>query len=314
MLLGYAKGKLGDIVFYRRNGVQCQRPRNREPNNPRTEKQMIQRAIMATVLRMYASGKELFDHSFQGKKVGADNQSEFMRLNLNLLRTAVSKDFTSNVDDASALARVVAPGAMSPVPFSYQLSNGSYAQNLFTVSVDTSSTPHVPQVELPEVESTETVAAYATRLGLIPGDIYTIVCVASSPSEVYYETPNIKLASTPRALFCFVRLTVKDDLTSTAALTTIGQLFDIESNVRTDVDGATPMGDTITPNMVSGINTLTEGAIGVIRSRDNEDLRSESYMVFSSSYGIIAPYISPVWQAGTSKIGQSSLILEGGNF
>lgn len=313
MLQGMARGKVGDVVFSRLDGEQVSRVRNRHPQNPKTEPQMIQRAIMATVMTMYSAGKEIFDHSFEGKKVGSGCQREFMSRNAKKLREAISKDFNSNVDDKTALGRVVAPGAMAPVPFSYQISNGTYTQNLFAVDIATGN--DYPEAELAAAQSGETVAAYAQRVGLIPGDIYTIVAVASSSTEAAYETANIKLASTPVAAFGFVRLTVLDDLSSTAELTTLSQIFKIEvSTSASSVDDSTLVGDSITPEMVLGLTSLNEGALGVIRSRDNVDLRSESYMVFASTYGIIAPYITRVWQAGSSKLGQSKLILEGGNF
>ena len=68
MLQGMARGKVGDVVFSRLNGQQISRVRNRQPYNPRTNKQLIQRAIMATVMLGYSAGKEIFNHSFQGKR------------------------------------------------------------------------------------------------------------------------------------------------------------------------------------------------------------------------------------------------------
>lgn len=70
MFLGMARGKVGDVVFYRADGQQLSRVRNRNPRNPRTNAQLFQRAIMATVVQAYAAGKELFDHSFQGFQSG----------------------------------------------------------------------------------------------------------------------------------------------------------------------------------------------------------------------------------------------------
>ncbi len=313
MLQGMARGKVGDVVFSRLDGEQISRVRNRHPQNPKTESQMVQRAIMATIMSMYSAGKTIFDHSFQGKKVGSECQREFMSRNAKKLREAITKDFNSNVDDKTALGRVVAPGAMAPVPFSYQISNGTYQQNLFKIGLESTNT--YPEAEMAAVQNGESVADYAQRVGLIPGDIYTIVAVASSSTEAAFETANIRLASTPVAAFGFVRLTVLDDLSSTEELETLGQIFKVEvSTSASAVDNSTAVGDTIEPRMVLGLNSLGEGALGVIRSRDNVDLRSESYMVFASSYGIIAPYITKVWQTGTSKLGQSALILEGGNF
>ena len=58
------RGKLGDIVLTRIDGQQIARPRNRQPKNPRTNKQLYQRAVMATVMQAYSAGIKIFDHSF----------------------------------------------------------------------------------------------------------------------------------------------------------------------------------------------------------------------------------------------------------
>ena len=83
---GMGRGKVGDVVFSRLNGQQIARVRNRNPKNPRTNAQLYQRAIMATVMQAYSAGIAIFDHSFQGKEVGAQNQRRFMALNAKLLR------------------------------------------------------------------------------------------------------------------------------------------------------------------------------------------------------------------------------------
>ena len=86
MLLGMARGKVGDLVFTRRNGEQVTRPRVRVVNNPKTEGQQIQRMIFASVIWAYQKMKAVCDHSFEGVKYGADSQAKFMSENLKALR------------------------------------------------------------------------------------------------------------------------------------------------------------------------------------------------------------------------------------
>lgn len=86
MLLGMARGKVGDLVFTRRNGEQITRPRVRVVNNPKTEGQQIQRMIFASVIWAYQKMKSVCDHSFEGVKYGADSQAKFMSENLKALR------------------------------------------------------------------------------------------------------------------------------------------------------------------------------------------------------------------------------------
>lgn len=92
MLLGYARGKVGDLVFTRRNGEQVTRPRVRVVNNPKTEGQMIQRMIFASVIAAYSRMKSICDHSFEGVNYGADSQAKFMSENLKRLRAFYPKD------------------------------------------------------------------------------------------------------------------------------------------------------------------------------------------------------------------------------
>lgn len=92
MLLGYARGKVGDLVFTRRNGEQVTRPRVREVNNPKSEGQQIQRMIFASVIAAYSRMKSICDHSFEGVKYGADSQAKFMSENLKRLRAFYPKD------------------------------------------------------------------------------------------------------------------------------------------------------------------------------------------------------------------------------
>lgn len=92
MLLGYARGKVGDLVFTRRNGEQVTRPRVRVVNNPKTEGQQIQRMIFASVIAAYSRCKSICDHSFEGVKYGADSQAKFMSENLKRLRAFYPKD------------------------------------------------------------------------------------------------------------------------------------------------------------------------------------------------------------------------------
>ena len=92
MLLGYARGKVGDLVFTRRNGEQVTRPRVRVVNNPKTTAQQIQRMIFASVSWAYQMLKSVCDHSFEGVTYGANSQARFFSLNLKALRAYYPSD------------------------------------------------------------------------------------------------------------------------------------------------------------------------------------------------------------------------------
>lgn len=310
---GLRRGSTKSLTFQVLDGQQITKDRVTEVKNPRSNGQLVQRAIMATVMQAYSQGKAIFDHAFQGKSVGAANQREFMRLNANALRAAIANDINNgNGSKATALGRVVAPGAKSPVPFSYIISQGSYDQNLFVTDLVTGE----PSAYMPIAETNQTVAAYCAAHNIVPGDIYTIVAFAASDTETYDDSSLGELASTPRCNFGFIRLIVKPGvLADEIVLTNPGQIFTQDNSKGTIIDlSQRAIDERWVPGECVSNPDLNVGAIGVIRSREDADLRSNTTMIFANSFGITADYIVPIWKAGTTKIGNSDLILEGGNF
>ena len=319
---GMGRGKVGDVVFSRLNGEQISRVRNRHPKNPRSNSQLYQRAIMATVMQAYSAGKAIFDHSFEGYAVGAQNQRRFLSLNAKMLRQLVATDINTPLTGNNQKARVVAPGVSVPTACPFIISRGSYQQNLFAYDTGGSYT-------LPKPNNLETVAAYAARNGLIPGDIYTFVMFAIK-KDIAYQS-NIYddvLASQNYCSFGWVRLIVKENLSSvTTPIQHYSDLFDLQTSggdidfseitmAGTDVDSGLSIGAFITQN----VDFYTEtGAIGLIRSRLDQDLRSDSTMnvIYGSSaedmFGIASAYILDEWKNATTSVGDSDLILEGGD-
>lgn len=88
--MGNASGKLADVVLYRNAGAQVARLRVRNPKNPRTEQQLIQRVIQSTASKAYSVLQAICNHAFEGKQSRTDNQSEFMKLNVARDRYRVS--------------------------------------------------------------------------------------------------------------------------------------------------------------------------------------------------------------------------------
>lgn len=85
LLLGTASKKLGDIVFYRTGGEQRVRTRVK-PMNPRSNAQILQRVVVATVVKAYQGLVSVSDHAFQGYSGKAKNMERYMRLNIKKFR------------------------------------------------------------------------------------------------------------------------------------------------------------------------------------------------------------------------------------
>lgn len=321
MFLGMARGKVGDVVFYRADGQQLSRVRNRNPRNPRSNSQLFQRAIMATVVQAYTAGKEIFDHSFQGYSVGAQCQRKFISENAKLLRETIAADINGGITPDNQIGRVVAPKTNTPVPFGYVISSGSYQQNLFIW--DNRDLKIAGKLE------DETISAYADRNNLIAGDIYTVVAFVPKIQTAYRSNVIADmLANQQYCDFMFVRFTVKQDLSSNLnPLLNFGDLFVIETS-RVGVLSAEEIGETTiaTPvydlivNEEEGYLPQKVCAMGVIRSRKDEDLRSNTTLAVvrgsrasSNLWGIASAYVLDVWRSGTTSIGDSDLILEGGD-
>ena len=332
LFLGMATGKLAEFVFSRSGGEQITRVRNRHPRNPRTNKQMYQRAVMATVMQAYSAGKEIFDHAFQGKAVGAENQRVFFSKNAKLLRGQIASELAAGTSALNCSAAVVAPGAITPVPNAYMISEGTYPQSFFAWSENRM------QFDTPEALENETVAQYAERIGLVAGDIYTIVSLVIGDATPSFTVRGVTSATTsvykPESQypcgFAYVRLQVKDvsAVTTLASDASFATVFDLTASKNSEfsLNIALPDNFINLPGLVSS-NVFPGAAknlasVGIIRSRLDEDLRSTSFMHVCSEvddrdtngmYGITSPLVNAAWKQGTENLGDSDLILEGGD-
>ena len=93
MLLGYSRGSVGDVVFYRDGGLQRTRARNRNPRNPKSSRQMLQRSLMANCVKFYKTATAgLFRFGFETKKYNESDYNAFVRVNIkrgvNISKTA----------------------------------------------------------------------------------------------------------------------------------------------------------------------------------------------------------------------------------
>lgn len=86
LFLGFARGKVGDVVFSRQSGEQVARARNRSPKNPQSPLQMLQRVVLKTNSTAYSMLQPICNHSFQGRQEGTENQSRFSELNIAAMR------------------------------------------------------------------------------------------------------------------------------------------------------------------------------------------------------------------------------------
>ena len=341
---GMARGSVGDVTFSRLNGKQIARVRNRNPRNPKTNPQLYGRAIMATVMRAYSAGREIFDHSFEGVAVGAASQNRFLSLNNRVLREYLAADINNNQTANKSVNIFVGPKVQSPVPSRYIISEGSLDAGLFGAYYAGGGSGRIDFSGLTAPAEGVTAAAYFNNLvtqgKIAADDLYTICAFSCDPTtnplfEIRERTePTTKQFATS---FVFARLSPNMDLLEATELagsslkaigssgTTSGAgVFYVDSYGGTGdaASFATSLSDVMFSDTIdiNNVGANLKGTIGVIHSKVNTTLRSSSEMVPSgwsvsadTPFGITAPAILDAWKQGAAQVGTSDLILEGGN-
>lgn len=277
---GIRTGSTKNFTFSELNGEQITKERVSKVKNPRTISQMRQRMLMATIGAAYSYLKAIADHSFEGKTVGQQCMSEFMRLNLNKFRDVAQ--------DSNAAYAMNAYGDKLINPMRYILAKGSLPALPYVANTSN-------QIELSyNVEDVSTAEKVYDAMGIKKGDMLTFCWVignASLVEGVFKYTP---------IQFNIVRL--KAD--KSGAVATPHDAFSFENN-HTDLDI-----NIVFSEKVLKLTTTLANFGAVIQSRQNAGtwLRSDATMVGNKS--IIAG-VSVGNQLATYPI-DSELILNGG--
>ena len=278
---GIRTGSTKNFTFSELHGEQITKERVSKVKNPRTISQMRQRMLMATIGAAYSYLKAIADHSFEGKTVGQQNMSEFMRLNLNKFRDASLNNSAAYAFNAyqdkliNPMRFILAKGSLPAMPFvinatdqielSYNIADASTAEKIYEV------------------------------MGLNKGDMVTFVWVVGTSSLVggiFKYTPN---------RLNIVRL--KAD--KTGAIATPHDAFSFESN-HDDLDiNISKQGDVL--KLSSTIANI--GAVILSRQNNGVWLRSDAVMAGNKS---IYEGVTVGNQLGTYPI-ESELILSGGD-
>ena len=311
LFLGMGRGSVGDVVFYRANGQQLSRARNRAPRNPKSDAQLIQRAISATISQAYKAGAIIFDHAFEGKSVPSGNHRQFLSVNMRKLRSQVLAEL--NTPAAEALSSVVSPRSTFPIPNSYRISEGSLIQNLFVLDAEDNFGPCAKVVAA--ASANETLAEYCSRLGLEAGEIFTIVTFGVPDNN------SVNDLVSPQCTFGFLRLTIKETALTSTTLVSAAKYSDMFIE---DSSGAVLADNkALTESIyISEIDIAFSGigSMGVIRSNENSGLRSTSDMKTllqvdegsPNTWGVKPINLIEAWSEEGSQI-DSRLILEGGD-
>lgn len=174
MLLGQARGKVGDIVFSRNNGRQVIKARSEEVKNPQTTAQVLQRILLNTVSQAYSKMLAICDHSFEGVKTGQDTMSAFMKRNLNQLRGRVVT-IKNQTGSLAGIYAVTPIGSKTLSLNPYIMATGTLPPAVVSeISGDDAATS-VAVLEIPGVTESLTYENVIAGLGLNRGDQLTFI-------------------------------------------------------------------------------------------------------------------------------------------
>lgn len=148
--LSTLRGRIGDVTFRQRNGVQVSAKLQPQVANPRSDAQMSQRTQLANIVNLYRVSARLMKKAFEDKKNSQSDYNRFVQLNLNgATRIFLTKDQAKNG------ITIVAP---------YEISRGSLPSITTTVSATEGI---VTDISVPSdftISPSTTIAALSTAI------------------------------------------------------------------------------------------------------------------------------------------------------
>lgn len=176
MLLGYARGKVGSMVFSRANGEQITRAYNGTPMNNRTVPQMLQRTMFITANKFFTRGNQnFFKFSFEDKRQNESDFNAFMR---------------NNIKNASMMSQYAFDEATYPALGRFLLTKGS----LYGVPLSYNQKGHCYDFLKTRDETVGTIGSFSKALieefQLQNGDIFTAVMISAEGSNTA-NTPSV---------------------------------------------------------------------------------------------------------------------------
>lgn len=181
LFLGMARKKIGDVVFYRANGEQISRARNRAPRNPRSAKQSIQRMVLATASKMAAAWRPIVDHSFEGYNVGQESVRHFQQLAMARLRGQAA--YIINGGQEFSVADFAIKGA--PIvgkSEGLRISSGILSMQPYSAAGDYEYRIALSAQIADTITTQQQYVDALAAMGLEPGDQLTYVCIQENTS------------------------------------------------------------------------------------------------------------------------------------
>lgn len=298
-LFGRMKGKYGGSVFYSNSGTQCMRERVLEVGNPKTSKQAIQRAILATVTQFTRAFAPVLNNCIETESGKSKNLAKVRSINMDIMRRIASESINGGF--------YTPKGSLVIAPNDYLISRGTL-RGLSPIR-DRDSRAALANGALQFLDSDlvlgESVTASQMFPAVQPGDQITILAAWLEDIEVGSYSG-------------YCRFAFKDDVTP-ALVVESGSIYKLNEAA---VDLTKAAGNwralrfttgTGTRNVIQVGGVIGEAAdenidlAGVIVSRESQRMRSTSYMLSVDSFaGFTLEEVYPTYMAGGSPIDMPS--------
>lgn len=299
LFLGMGRGSVGDVVFSRVNGQQTARARNRKPNNPRTQSQMVQRSRFAYISKFYAhASKAFFKFAFENKKSIESDYNAFMSANIGITPFA-TKQMVANPNTPFFGPFMLTSGSLPSVDDDISVSNGSLFLKWQYANYD--------------VTIADLSASMLEDNGWMrPNDIVTLVLINASSTSSAVETlgeavshDGLSFDNSIAPAWKIVQFRI--DTTNTASLTAIGFTLGGTSSARTI--------------SIAGNGSEISGGVFVVSRQSSEGLKvTTSHIVLQDTAMVAynvgladawAEYCAVSWQANEDAILEGSLAQDG---
>lgn len=200
ILLGYARGAIGDVVLSRVKGQQVAKARNRKPANPKTVSQMKTRSAFLSPVLFFSRGNQAqFKFAFEDKQSTESDYNAFMRHNATV-GIPLSPSHKADINFPALGRYTVSVGSLPSVPVD------------FVSNVD-SRTPCFDIITEDGVTTWGHLSAKLKQLyGLQEGDILTFFCISKGmfdenlidPFDGKWDIKQLKVDSSSTALLASV--------------------------------------------------------------------------------------------------------------
>lgn len=181
--VGISRGKLGEGVYYHRSGKQCARARNRQPANPRTAKQAVQRMVLASAAKTIAALRPLYDHSAENVQVGQQSIYHWQSVLNNGFRSIAAAGIDLSTPNAPVADFAIKGAPIIPVYDGMPMSEGRLTMNAISAVASGTLTLSLTAALGQTITTQALYEAELAKLGLVPGDQLTFIYIAQNFNE-----------------------------------------------------------------------------------------------------------------------------------